>query len=86
MKSETNSRIVKVDAKAIQNSYRLEIWYMEVAGSPFNATNKHTLGDTKKTIRTDILNLFEVLQNYIDCNMQLTTKLKIFCTLVIGSK
>ncbi|CAG8719994.1 8518_t:CDS:2 [Gigaspora margarita] len=85
-KSETNSGIVKVDAKAIWNSDGLEIWHMEVAGGPSDATDKHTLGDTKKTIRTDILNLINILQNHINCNMQLATKLKVFCTLVIGSR
>ncbi|CAG8815499.1 3754_t:CDS:2 [Gigaspora margarita] len=84
-KSETNSGIVKVDAKAIRNSDGLEIWHME-SGGPSDATDKHTLGDTKKTIRTDILNLIEVLRNHIDCNVQLATKLKVFCTLVIGSR
>ncbi|CAG8477432.1 13143_t:CDS:2 [Dentiscutata heterogama] len=85
-KSETNSGIVKVDAKAIRNSDGLEIWHMEVAGGPSDATDKQTLGDTKKTIRTDILNLIEVLRNHIDCNVQHATKIKVFCTLVVGTR
>ncbi|CAG8671661.1 2348_t:CDS:2, partial [Cetraspora pellucida] len=85
-KSETNSGIVKDCAKAIRNSDGLEIWHMEVAGSPSDATNKQTLGDMKKTITTDILNLIEVLRNYIDCNVQLATKIKLYRTLVIGTK
>ncbi|CAG8786139.1 9847_t:CDS:2, partial [Cetraspora pellucida] len=85
-KSEANSGIVKVDAKAIRHSDGLEIWHMEVAGGPSNATDKHTLGDTKKTIKTDTLNLIEVLRNYIDCNVQLATKLKVYCTLVISTR
>ena len=56
MKSDTNSGIVKLDAKAIRNSDGLEIWHMEVAGGPSDTTDKHTLGDMKKTIRTDVLN------------------------------
>ncbi|KAF0487836.1 hypothetical protein F8M41_022467 [Gigaspora margarita] len=38
-KSETNSGIVKVDAKAIRNSDGLEIWHMEVAGGPSDAAD-----------------------------------------------
>ncbi|RUS35083.1 hypothetical protein BC938DRAFT_476017 [Jimgerdemannia flammicorona] len=47
-KSSTNSGTVLVDAKAARNSDGLDVWHMEVAGPPSNATIGHTLDDTKK--------------------------------------
>ncbi|CAG8800602.1 13518_t:CDS:2, partial [Gigaspora margarita] len=47
MKSETNSGIVKVDAKAIRNSDRLEIWHMEVAGSRMTLYSLNILSDRR---------------------------------------
>ncbi|RUS23027.1 hypothetical protein BC937DRAFT_93384 [Endogone sp. FLAS-F59071] len=55
-KSSTTSGIVLVDAKATRNSDGLDVWHMEVSGPPSNATIGHTLDDTKKTLRMDILN------------------------------
>ncbi|CAG8637383.1 3035_t:CDS:10, partial [Paraglomus brasilianum] len=57
MKSSTHSGIVKVDAKASRSSDGLEVWHMEVSGPPCDAAGDHILGDAKKAIRTDILNL-----------------------------
>ena len=84
MKSATNSGIVKVDSKATRYSDGLDIWHMEVAGGPYNTTDIHTIGDTKKTLRMDVLNLIEVLRNHLDCDVKLATKIKVFCTQVIG--
>lgn len=83
-KSSTNSGIVLVDAKVTRNSDGLDVWHMEVAGPPSNATISHTLDDTKKTLRMDILNLITVLQNHLDCDIKLATKIKVFSTQAIG--
>jgi len=32
----------------------------------------------------DVLNLIGVLRNHLDCNIKLATKIKVFCTQVIG--
>ena len=61
MKSSTNSGIVKVDIKGTRMSDGLDIFHMEVAGSPCNATDKHVMGDAKKTMKMDILNLIAIL-------------------------
>src|SRR5438128_8886202 len=84
LKSSTNSGIVLVDAKATRVSDGLDVWHMEVAGPPWNATNVHTVGDTKKTFRTDVVNLIEVLKNHLDCEVKIATKIKVFCMLGIG--
>ena len=83
-KSETNSGIVKVDSIAIRHYDGLGVWHMEVAGGPCNATDTHTLGDTKKTLRMDVLNLIAILRNHFDCSVELATKIKVFCTRVIS--
>ncbi|RUS21800.1 hypothetical protein BC937DRAFT_91429 [Endogone sp. FLAS-F59071] len=41
---------------------------------------------TKKTLRTDALNLIEVLKNHLDCEVKIATKLKVFCTQAIGTR
>ncbi|CAB4404655.1 unnamed protein product [Rhizophagus irregularis] len=41
LKSESNSGIVLVDAKATRISDGLDIWHLEVEGPPCNATDKH---------------------------------------------
>ncbi|CAG8749266.1 16341_t:CDS:2, partial [Racocetra persica] len=78
MKSESNSGIVLVDAKATRFSDGLDVWHLEVAGPPYNASNKHILGDSKKTIRTDILNLITILREHLDCDINLATRIKVF--------
>jgi hypothetical protein len=65
MKSATNSGIVKVDSKATRYSDGLDVWHMEVSGGPSNATDIHTVGDTIKTLRMDVLNLIRVLRNHL---------------------
>ena len=84
MKSATNSGIVKVDSKATRYSDGLDVWHMEVSGGPSNATDIHTVGDTIKTLRMDVLNLIRVLRNHLDCDIMLGTKIKVFCTQIIG--
>src|SRR4051794_33615400 len=58
-KTSTNLGIVLVDVKAIRNSDSHDVWHMEVAGPPSS-------GDSIKTIRTDVLNLVELLRNHLD--------------------
>lgn len=86
MKSESNSGIVLVDAKATRFSDGLDVWHLEVAGPPYNAPNKHILGDSKKTIRTDILNLITILREHLDCDINLATRIKVFSMLSINSR
>ncbi|CAG8557486.1 301_t:CDS:10 [Gigaspora rosea] len=76
-KSATNSGIVKVDSKATRYSDGQEVWHMEVAGGPCKTTDLHTLGDTKKTMRMDVLNLIGILRNHFDCDIKLATKIKV---------
>lgn len=78
MKSPTNSGIVQVDIKGTRISDGLDIFHMEVVGPPCNATDKHIMGDSKKTMRTDILNLIAVLRNHLDCRISLATKIKVY--------
>ncbi|CAG8560599.1 9838_t:CDS:2 [Paraglomus occultum] len=59
---------------------------MEVAGGPCNANDTHVLGDTKKTLRLDVLNLIAILRNHFDCSVDLATKIRVFCTQVIGTR
>ena len=80
MKSSTNSGMVRVNVKATRSYDGLDVWHMEVAGPPNNASEKHTLGDSKKTLRTDILNLISILRDHLDCQVKLATKIKVFST------
>jgi len=84
MKSESNSGIVLVDAKATRLSDGLDVWHLEVAGPPDNAPNKHVLGDSKKSFQTDILNLITILQEHLDCDINLVTRIKVFSMLSIS--
>ncbi|RHZ80490.1 hypothetical protein Glove_134g75 [Diversispora epigaea] len=86
MKSESNSGIVLVDAKATRFSDGLDVWHLEVAGPPCNAPDKHVLGDSKKTFRTDILNLITILREHLDCDINLVTRIKVFSTQSINSR
>ncbi|CAJ0637019.1 7277_t:CDS:2 [Entrophospora sp. SA101] len=63
-----------------------EVWQMEVAGPPWHPTTTHTINDTKKTFRSDILNLVSILQNNLDCDIDLAIKIKVFCTQAIGTR
>ncbi|CAG8498069.1 24707_t:CDS:2 [Gigaspora rosea] len=78
MKSESNSGIVLVDTKATKLSDGLDVWHLEVAGPPYNAPYKHILGDSKKTIRIDILNLITILWEHLDCDINLAMRIKVF--------
>ena len=83
-KARTNSGIVKVDSKGFRLSDNQEIWHLEVADSSSHPTTSSTAGDSKKSLSIDILNLISVLQNYLDCKIELATRIKIFSSLVIG--
>ncbi|CAG8510485.1 3428_t:CDS:2 [Paraglomus occultum] len=85
-KSATNSGIVKVDSKATRYSDGQEVWHMEVADGPCKTTDLHTLGSMKKIMRMDVLNLIGILRNHFDCDIKLATKIKVFCTQVIGTR
>src|ERR1041384_6822430 len=50
----------------------MDVWHMEVSGGPSNATDIHTVGDTIKTLRMDVLNLIRVLRNHLDLFVKLT--------------
>ncbi|KAG9301129.1 hypothetical protein G9A89_012512 [Geosiphon pyriformis] len=86
MKSSTNSGIVQVDIKATRSYDGLDIWHMEVAGPPYNANEKHTLDDLKKTLRTDILNLIAILREHLDCEVKLAAKIRVFSTQSINHR
>ncbi|RIB15545.1 hypothetical protein C2G38_2039297 [Gigaspora rosea] len=86
MKSESNSGIVLVDTKATKLSDGLDVWHLEVAGPPYNAPYKHILGDSKKTIRIDILNLITILWEHLDCDINLAMRIKVFSMLSINSR
>ncbi|CAG8502447.1 27289_t:CDS:2 [Dentiscutata erythropus] len=86
LKSESNSGIVLVDAKATRHFDGQDIWHLEVAGSPCNATDKHILGNSKKTFQTDILNLISILREHLDCEIELATKIKVFSTQSINTR
>ncbi|RUS32220.1 hypothetical protein BC938DRAFT_475995 [Jimgerdemannia flammicorona] len=85
-KSATISEIIKVDAKGIRLSDNEEIWHLEVAGPPSNPTSRHSIGDTKKILRTDIFKLVSILRNHLDCKIELATRIKVFSSLVIDDR
>jgi hypothetical protein len=71
-----------VNSKATQHSDEQEIWNMEV----INHAKKWTYiclvnGDIKKLCKW---NLIGILRNHFNCNIKLATKIKVFCTQVIG--
>ncbi|KAF0475633.1 hypothetical protein F8M41_024581 [Gigaspora margarita] len=86
MKSAINSGIVKVDIKGTRVSDGLVIFHMEVAGPPCNATDKHIMGDTIKTMRTDNLNLIAILRNHLDCGISLATKIRVYSIQSINAR
>ncbi|CAI2187009.1 15226_t:CDS:2 [Funneliformis geosporum] len=53
---------------------------------PSTPTTRHTVGDTKKSIHTDILNLVGVLNNYLDLDVKIAKEIKVFSTQVIDRK
>jgi len=86
MKSSTNSGIVKVDIKGTRMSDGLDIFHMEVVGSPCNATDRHVMGDAKKTMKMDILNLIAILRNHLDCRISLATKIRVYSIQSINAR
>ncbi|CAG8807904.1 39_t:CDS:2, partial [Racocetra persica] len=86
LKSSTNSGIVKVDIKGTRVSDGLDIFHMEVAGPLYNVNDKHIADDTKKTMRTDILNLITILRNHLDCLLNLATKIRVYSILSINAR
>ncbi|CAG8515915.1 28185_t:CDS:2 [Dentiscutata erythropus] len=86
VKSSKCSGIVQVDAKATRYLDGLDVWHMEVAGPSYNAANDHIVNDTKKSLRTDLLNLIMILRNHLDCDVNIATKIKVFCTQAIKTR
>ena len=83
-KTSSNSGILKLDAKATRLYDNCEVWQLEVAGPPWNPVLSHIVGDTKKSLKTDMFNLIALLRNHLDCGIELATGLKVFSTTVIG--
>jgi hypothetical protein len=79
------SGIVRVDAKATRHSDGLDVWHMEVAGLSDNASNDHIIDDAKMSLRMDLLNLIAILKNHLDCDVNVATKIKVFCTQAVRS-
>jgi len=75
---------VRVDAKATRHSDGLDVWHMEVAGPSDNASDNHIMNDAKKALRTDLLNLVAILRNHLDCDVNIATKIKVFCTQAVS--
>ncbi|CAG8484257.1 11396_t:CDS:10 [Acaulospora morrowiae] len=84
MKSPIDSGIVLVDVNGVWVRDYKEIFHMEVSGSPSNPTIRHTTGDTKKTLHTDILNLVDVLRDHLDLDMKLAKEVKVYSMQVIA--
>src|SRR5688572_25296947 len=76
--------IMQVDAKATRHSNRFDAWHMEVAGPFNNAFNNHIIDDVKKSFHIDLLNLIAILKNHLDCDINATTKINVFCTKTVS--
>ncbi|CAG8675234.1 1552_t:CDS:2, partial [Ambispora gerdemannii] len=83
-KSPTSSGIVKLDAKGVRSFDDKEIWHMEVAGSPSSPTTDHAVGDTKKSLHSDILNLVALLLDHLDIPVKTAMNIKVFSLQAIG--
>lgn len=80
-KLATNSKVIKVVFTIIRYFNRLSLWYMKVAGSLCSIINVYsTLNNIKKTLHINVLNLIIILQNHLDCSVELATKIITFCT------
>ncbi|CAG8693456.1 1091_t:CDS:2 [Funneliformis mosseae] len=84
MKSSIDSGIVLVDVNGVRVRDYKEIFHMEVSGPPSNPTIRHTTGDTKKTLHTDILNLVDVLSDHLDLDVKLAKEVKVYSMQVIA--
>ncbi|RHZ45500.1 hypothetical protein Glove_673g10 [Diversispora epigaea] len=83
-KSSTSTGIVKLDAKGIRSFDDKEIWHMEVVGSPLSPKTGHAVGDTKKSLHSDILNLVSLLLDHLDVPVKTATNIKVFSLQAIG--
>ncbi|CAG8631053.1 3168_t:CDS:2, partial [Paraglomus occultum] len=86
VKSDEGSGIVLADAKGTRMLDGLEVWHLEVAGPPKNWIRRHVLGDSKKTLRTDTLNLLRILEDRLDCDVALGSKIQVFSMLGIDTR
>ncbi|CAG8502301.1 11293_t:CDS:10, partial [Acaulospora colombiana] len=84
MKSSIDSGILLVDVNGVRVRDYKEIFHMEVSGPPSNPTIRHTTGDTKKTLHTDILNLVDVLRDHLDLDVKLAKEVKVYSMQVIA--
>ncbi|CAG8570333.1 27851_t:CDS:2, partial [Racocetra persica] len=80
------SGIVQVNAKATRYLDSLDVWHIEVAGPFDNTTNDHIINDTRKSLCTDLLNLIIILRNHLDCDVNTTIKIKMFCIQTIKTR
>jgi hypothetical protein len=83
-RTSSNSGITLVDGKATRSSDGVEIWHLEVAGPPGGMSDRHTLQDTKKSLRTDVLNLVKLLQDHLDLEVSTAIRIRVFSTQAIG--
>ncbi|CAG8502044.1 865_t:CDS:2 [Paraglomus brasilianum] len=79
MKSQEDSEIILADAKGTRMLDGLEVWHLEIAGPLI-------LEDSKKTLRTDALNLLRILEDRLDCDVALASKIKVFSMLGIDTR
>ncbi|KAG9297447.1 hypothetical protein G9A89_020848 [Geosiphon pyriformis] len=75
-----------MDIKATRFYDGLDIWHMEVVGPSYNPSEKHTLNNLKKTLRINILNLIVILWDYLDCEVKLAVKIRVFSTQSINNQ
>nr|CAG8536530.1 15087_t:CDS:10 [Entrophospora candida] len=96
-KSSTDTGIVKdefsdfniyiqFNKKGTRNRDGNDVWHMEVASPPGNQIIAHTVDDTKKTLRTDILNLVAILRNHLNIDVNIAKQIKVFSTQVIENR
>ncbi|CAG8738835.1 19381_t:CDS:2, partial [Dentiscutata erythropus] len=83
-KSHTSLGIVKFDVKGIRLFDDKEIWHMEVTGPPSTTIMNHVIGDTKKSLHSDILNLVAILLEHLDVPVKVATNIKVFSLQAIG--
>jgi hypothetical protein len=57
---------------------------MEVAGPPSSPTTDHAVGDTKKSLHSDILNLVALLLDHLDISVKTAMNIKVFSLQAIG--
>ncbi|RIA85357.1 hypothetical protein C1645_830914 [Glomus cerebriforme] len=72
-----------VDIRGVRLLDDKEILHVEVSGPPSLPTKRHTRGDTKKSLHTDILNLISILLDHLDLSVEVATQIKVFSFQVI---